>query len=327
MFAMRIELSTMTHDDKDVDNVHPLTILLPVLNGERWLSDSLESIRLQTFQDFEVLIIDDGCTDNSMLIARSMNFKSLRIIRGPQQGLGAALACGVLFSSSPFLARQDQDDLSAPDRLEKQMAYMAANPDCVIVGSWAQQIDEDGAQIRILRVPKTTRSINLRMNFDSPFIHTSVLLRRDAVLTAGNYRPSPKKILAEDYDLWSRMLPLGELHNIQKTLVSYRMNSQGITGTQGPSIRRSAIAIAIRNTEASLGKRLSDSDKQLYSLFFRGHTRINLNEAVRIYRILFLLLFRPGFPPPITGIYWRHWLAPLVWIVRAPRHAADPLDG
>jgi len=307
-------------------SIPAVSVLLPVLNGERWIAESLESLRHQTFKDFEILIIDDGCTDSSISIAQSSGLTSLRIVEGPQQGLGAALALGVSLALSPYVARQDQDDLSDPRRLEKQMAYMDTHPNCIIVGSWARLIDEQGTKMGMLKLPKKNKSIKLALNINSPFVHSSVFFRREAVLRAGNYRTSATALLAEDYDLWSRMTSLGDLHNIQEPLVSYRKNPKGITGTQGRAVSRSGCKIAILTTEATLGERLSDSDRQLFSFFFSRHRKISLAETRHLYRIILRLLLRSGVPPALRGITWRAWLAPLVWTVRAPRESTPLWD-
>lgn len=300
-----------------------MTVLLPVLNGERWIADSLESLRAQTFQDFEILLIDDGCTDRTISIALGLRLPSLRIIQGPRQGVGAALALGVMSSLSPLLARQDSDDLSNPRRLEKQVNYMAEHPNCVMVGSWAQTIDENGLVLGTIKQPKMSRNIKFAMNLNSPFVHTSVLLRKEAVIRAGNYRMSPIRILAEDYDLWSRMAHLGDFHNIQAELVSYRINLDGVTGTHGQALSRSGCEIALRTIDKNLGVRLSDADRQLFSLYFIRHRRISVVDAVRLYLILLRLVVKSGFPPPTQAITWRRWLAPLAWIVRSPKHAVS----
>lgn len=298
-----------------------MTVLLPVLNGERWIAECLESLRVQSNQDFEVLIVDDGCTDNTISIAQSIGLQALRIIQGPGRGAGAARALGVSCTNSPFIATQDADDLSDQYRIEKQMNHMRKHPDCVIVGSWAYRINETGSIIGTTKMPKNTKSIRFAMHFNSPFVHSSTMLRKEAVVRAGNYPQGTMKIYADDYDLWSRMAYLGELHNIQEELVSYRINSRGVTGTQGQELRRQACAIAIRTSEATLGRSLSETDRRLFSHFFGRSSRVKVVDAFRLYRIFLGLITRSGFPPPKHGMVWRGWLSPIVWIMRSPRNS------
>jgi glycosyltransferase involved in cell wall biosynthesis len=305
-----------------VPSVPAVTILLPVLNGEKWIEMSVNSLQNQSFQDFEILIIDDGCTDSTLDIVRNMRLPSIRVIRGQGHGVGAALALGVLSTSSPLIARQDADDISHARRLEKQVHYMGTHPQCVMTGTWAQKIDEDDKSLGLMKVPRNSKSIKLRLNFSSPFIHPSVMLRRDAVLKVGNYRAHPGNIFAEDYDLWTRMALIGEIHNIGEPLISYRINPSGVTGIHGAALSRSGTEIALHNTEVTLGESFDVRDKELFYLYFGDNKQITVKEAFRIYKLLFRLQSRSGFPPPLAGISPRSWLAPIARTVRASHRPA-----
>lgn len=304
--------------------VPAVTILLPVLNGAKWIEMSVNSLQNQTFQDFEILIIDDGCTDSTLDIIGRMGLPSIRIIRGQGQGVGAALSLGVLSTSSPLIARQDADDVSHARRLEKQVNYLRAHPQCVMTGTWAQKIDENGESLGLMKVPRGSKSIKLRQNFSSAFIHPSVMMRREAVLEVGNYQSRPGKIFAEDYDLWSRMVLIGETHNIDEPLISYRINPSGVTGIHGDALRRSGVEIALRNFEANFGESCSVQDKELFYSYFGDNRRINVRQALRIFKFLLRTQARSGFPPPLTGISPRSWLAPLARTFRAARRPALP---
>lgn len=307
-----------------IHNVPAVTVLLPVLNGEKWIEQSVKSLQDQTFKDFEILVIDDGCTDSTLDIIRDMRIASLRVISSLGRGVGAALALGVSSASSTLLARQDADDVSHPSRLEKQVRYMDAHPECVLSGTWANKIDGEGNGIGVMRVPRHSKAIKLRLNVNSPFIHPSVIMRREAVLQVGNYRSSSKKVFAEDFDLWSRMALMGETHNIQEPLISYRVNPNGITGSHGNALRRSGTDIALQNMEANLGESFDERDKQVFGSYFGANKRITFMEAARIYRTFFLLQSRSGFPAPRGGITWRSWLAPALRTIRASNGPTFP---
>lgn len=300
----------------EVDGIPEVTVVIPVLDCERWIEACVESICTQTFQDFEIFVIDDGCSDRTIEIVRGMGVDSLQVIPGPRRGAGAARALGICASSSPFIATQDGDDLSDPYRLEKQLEYMYRNPACVVVGSWARNISESGARKRIIKVPRSSRSLKFALNLGSPFIHSSTLLRREAVLQAGNYPAGATTVYADDYDLWSRMAPLGEFYNIQEPLVSYRTNGQGVTGMRGQILRQQASLIATRNTETFLEERLCDSDRILLGLVFHRYRRMRIGEALRLYKLRIRLLRKAGFPPPVRGITYRSWFAPFVWVAK-----------
>ena len=319
---VNIKSLSSTKDINSMPDDNPLiSILLPVRNGERWIGECLESIRSQTFTNYELLIVDDGCTDRTIPIALQMDMKNMRIISGPQRGLGAALAIGVNAARAPFVARQDQDDLSLPLRLEKQVSYMLNHTKCAVVGSWAQHVDEMGKNIRVQKTPESDRSIRFGLHILCPFIHSSVLLRTSAVLSAGNYRTANATVFAEDYDLWSRIAPYGQFHNIQEVLISYRVNLEGISMTQGRELRQSGSAIAIRNIENTLGVSLTKYDKEVVSFFFVAEGRATLRHGFSWYWLVLRILLRSGFPPPLRGLSWRAWARPFVWIFRSPRNS------
>jgi len=301
-----------------------VTVLLPVLNGQEWIFECLKSLVAQTFTDYEILIIDDGCTDSSIQIAEDMSLTAIRIIKGPKKGLGAALALGVNLIKSPFIARQDQDDFSNPQRLEKQVAYMNSHPECVIVGTNAFKVDELGLRYGTTKVPLDGKSIKLQLNLYNPFVHTSVLMRRESVLAAGNYHVREGMIFAEDYDLWSRMSHTGDFCNLREALVSYRSNPRGISEGNARELRTSACAIAVNNVNTSLGFSLTKYDSSLISSFYGRSSRISVRDALRLYGIMFRLFSKFGFPPPLHGFRLHDFLAPMVWVLRKP-HIPDRL--
>jgi glycosyltransferase involved in cell wall biosynthesis len=305
-------------------NVPAVTVLLPVLNGAKWIAQSLKSLHNQTFQDFEILVIDDGCTDSTLDIIRDMRITSLRVINGPGRGVGAALALGVSSAVSPLLARQDADDVSHPLRLEKQVRYMDANPECILSGTWANKIDGEGNYLGVMKVPRHSRAIKLRLNLNSPFIHPSVIMRRDAVLQVGNYRSSQDKIFSEDFDLWSRMALIGQMHNIHEPLISYRINPHGITGSHEAALRRSGSDIAIQNLEVTLDGDFGERERQAFRSYVCTNRRITVSEAMRIYKTYILIQSGFGFPPPLSAITWRSWLAPVVRTMRSSHRPTLP---
>lgn len=316
----------MNQGQSELKRVPLISVVLPALNAKRWIAEALESLRNQTFQDFEVLLIDDGSTDDTVAIAHGAGLESLRVMQGPRRGVGAARALGVASSSSMFIATQDADDISHPQRFEKQIAFMLSHPNCVVLGSKARLVDEQGGVVGIINVPEKNRSAAFTLNLKSPFVHTSVLMRRQAILRAGNYRAGPTKIFAEDYDLWTRIAQFGDLHNIQEPLVSYRINSISATGAYRQAALETGFSIAIRTTEVTLGKRLCKSDREIFSLFYRRHRRFRVSEVFRFYKLLVRLFISFGFPPPWREMTRRSWIAPAVLTVRAPRPLTSQSD-
>lgn len=113
-----------------------VTILMPVYNGERFLRQTIESILNQTFTDFEYLIIDDASTDTSRDIIRCFNDPRIRLVENVKNdGLIKTLNRGLALAQGEYIARQDQDDISHPTRIEKQFAFLNDNPEIVLLGT------------------------------------------------------------------------------------------------------------------------------------------------------------------------------------------------
>lgn len=299
-------------------NIGPLvTVLLPVLNGERWLGECLESLRTQTYQNLEVLLIDDGCTDNSLAIARASGIGRIRFRKGPGQGVAAALAFGVRESHSELIARQDADDVSMPSRIEEQVIFMTRNPEYVACGTWAIDIDEQGRQVRKVKLPKRNSSISLRMCFYSCFYHPSVMFRRSSVIAVGNYRSPTSDPYPEDYDLWSRLSEAGKLANLPRYLIKYRINTSGISRSFPLEIASSADQIAAENSARFLGvSELDDNQRAAISLFYRTSRPLSLKQFLLMTRWIVQLHFSADFLAIPGTFSWKFYASPFYhWII------------
>ncbi len=126
--------------------VPPISVYMPAYNVGLYVRQAVESILAQTFNDFEFIIIDDGSTDDTLAIVQELAARDsrLRVISRPNVGVAATANEAIGYCQGEFLARIDGDDVAMPARLEKQLAYMRANPQCVVVGSAVLLIDEAG---------------------------------------------------------------------------------------------------------------------------------------------------------------------------------------
>jgi glycosyltransferase involved in cell wall biosynthesis len=187
-----------------------VSVLLPFRNAAATLAAALDTIRVQSLQSFECLVIDNESTDNSARIAAALcrSDHRFRVLR--QSGdLVEALNAGVEHARAPYIARMDADDLAHPRRLERQLAWLTADPSLTIVSSLVagvpgQQL-RDGMH-RYLSWLNTLRSpdeIRNALFIESPLVHPSVMLSRDAVRSVGKYQHTSGP---EDYDLWLRLL-------------------------------------------------------------------------------------------------------------------------
>jgi glycosyltransferase involved in cell wall biosynthesis len=205
--------------------VPEVAVVLPVRNGERYLSQAIDSMVGQTFRDFELVVVDDGSTDGSAAIAAAVDDPRLRLVRQEPFGLVEALRRGLAESSAAVVARMDADDLSLPRRLEFQLE--ALRMDVGIVGCCVETIDGTGRATGSWLLPADDVSLRRRLLHRNPFAHGSVLFRREAVEAAGGYRHDYGA--NEDYDLWRRVAREWRLVAVPEVLYRYREHPDAVT--------------------------------------------------------------------------------------------------
>ena len=226
-----------------------VTVLMSVYNGEKYLSEAVESILAQTFRDFEFLIIDDGSTDSSpeMLSGYASRDSRVRIVRNDENvGLTRSLNKGLGLSRGEYIARMDADDVACPDRLACQVEYLDKKPDIAAVGAGIEIIDED-SQVIGRRLPKDN-SVFLKRNLilkNSVFAHSSVMFRREVVVQAGGYDDNYR--YAQDYDLWSRLGKKYEFGALERVLLKWRSVSSNISTSKRTEQLECMLDISKRN--------------------------------------------------------------------------------
>lgn len=202
-----------------------LSVAMSVYNGERFLDAAIESVLAQSFGDFEFLILDDGSTDATTRIIRGHAARDSRIrpLIRENRGLIASLNQLLEEARAPIVARMDADDICYPDRFAKQMAFLQANPDYGVVGSWTEDIDEFGRP----HVspghdhPVTHEDMLAAIAADTALLcHPVVTYRRDIVRVVGGYHRAYRHV--EDFDLWLRLAAVTRLGNLPERLIRYR---------------------------------------------------------------------------------------------------------
>ena len=231
-----------------------VSVVLPVWNAERFLAQAIESVLRQTFRSFELIVIDDGSTDRSGEIADGFARASPQVVtlHTEHRGIAHALNTGVAAAHSSYVARMDADDISDPSRLEKQIAFLEAHPECVAVGANVDVIDDDGEVIGAMRFPATHAGIvQALISGASPAVaHPAMVMRKSAVLAAGGYRE--EHVPSEDLDLWLRLIEFGEMANLSEPLLQYRRHL-GATGIRDGGRQRATTAIVRAAARARRG--------------------------------------------------------------------------
>jgi hypothetical protein len=203
--------------------VPAVSVVLPVYNGEPYLVEALNSILRQTFEDFELIAVDDASTDNSRSYLEEAARRDARvcIVDGPGRGLVDALNLGLARARGEFIARMDADDVSQSTRFAQQVEYLRANPQIAVVGSAITLIDATGKLIREIDYPLTPVEVDrFLIETGSALAHPAVMARRNALREVGGYRSLFQH--AEDYDLWLRLAEGHSLANLPDRLLRYR---------------------------------------------------------------------------------------------------------
>jgi len=236
-------------------NVTPplVSVILPVYNGKAYIRGAIQSILCQTFKDFELIVIDDGSTDDSAAIIDSFSDLRIRSFRQANQGLASTLNRGIALARGEYIARQDQDDLSGPKRLTLQIAFMESHPQCVLLGSWAQIMEGDRLVKRFHRHPVDDVTLRYQLLFNNPFVHSSILMRRSTLLQAGGYTTNPERQPPEDYELWSRLSRFGSIANIGALLLTYREVDGSMSRAVPSPFRGRLIMLCAENLAAVTG--------------------------------------------------------------------------
>ena len=201
-----------------------VSVLMPAFNAARYVAEAVESILNQTYSNFEFLIVDDGSTDDTPRILGRYADRDPRVhlVSRPNTGLVVALNEMLARARGEFIARMDADDIALPERFERQLAYLASHPECVMIGSRVFIIDPDGSPITVMGDALTHEEIDRAfMNGRGQMVyHPSVMIRKRALIEVGPYRREFET--AEDLDLFLRLAEIGRIENLPEPLLKYR---------------------------------------------------------------------------------------------------------
>jgi glycosyltransferase involved in cell wall biosynthesis len=208
------------------------SVLLSVYYKEKpeYLCLALDSIWNQTLQPYEIVIVKDGelTDDLKLILSEFSNDKPVKFIVNEQNmGLSYSLNRGLQACSCNWVARMDTDDICFPNRFEKQVQFLNDHPEIDILGSFATKINETGNEIELMKVPVEHKNI-YKYIWTNPFIHPSVMFKKDKILSSGGYNPN-SGIRMDDYELWFRCAKNKLIFaNLQVPLLYYRFFAESI---------------------------------------------------------------------------------------------------
>lgn len=226
----------------------PVTVIMSVHNGRRFLSAAVNSILHQTFRDFEFIIINDGSTEPVDDIIEGIFDSRIIYIKQRNVGLTRSLNRAIDMSHGEYVARMDSDDVSDATRLEKQLRQVEINPELDMVGTFFDIIGENDKLIRSRALLTDPLYRLWRLQFHNNYAHGSMMMKKSSVQRIGKYNVALK--YAQDYDLWRRLSGKCNTMIIPEALYRYRM------------VDDSAQA-SVRNYDEQLGAAITISNNSL----------------------------------------------------------------
>lgn len=218
------------------DRAPRISVVMGVYNGEAHLAEAVESILAQSYRDFEFIIIDDGSQDRSGAILAEYEDPRLRLVTQSNQGLTCSLNRAIGMARGEYIARMDADDVALPHRFARQIAFLEANPDVVLLGTGWRQVDLVQGKERNFLFPTEDEGLRHALAWGNPFCHSSVIMRADALARAGGYDESFRYV--QDYELWSRLAGEGKLANLPSILMQRRHYIGNTTSEMATQILR-----------------------------------------------------------------------------------------
>lgn len=243
-----------------------VSVVMPAYNAEKYIQEAIDSILNQTFTDFEFIIIDDGSTDRTVDIIKSYTDPRIRFYQNEQNmGVASTLNRGLDLSTGEYIARMDSDDISLPERFDKQVAYMDTNPGVAVVGAGIQLF---GAKHGKRLFSPDYERLKVDLLFGCCFAHPAVMMRSACF---GNekvqYDENFNKM--EDFDLWVRTAEIYEMASLQDVLLKYRIHPNQVTQAPSAENKQQLRKLKIRQM-AQLGIEPSENGFEEYIKYCLG---------------------------------------------------------
>lgn len=287
-----------------------ISVVMSVFNAQSYIQEAIESILTQTYENFELIIINDGSTDKSLELIESYkkNDNRIIIVSRENEGLIASLNLGCKLAQGKYIARMDADDVSSPDRFEQQVRFLEMNSEIGVCGSWCEVFGNHSLSHR-WKMPQCDEELRVRLLFSVPFAHPSIMMRKELLEQYGLFYKSKYKN-AEDYKFWLDLSQYTKFANIPKVLLRYRYLESSVSRqadleqddrfkTISSIFCKVLINLGIENTEKEnrlhftigLNKRIEKEDIDLSFLDSYLTKIINANKTASYFDERYLLKF------------------------------------
>lgn len=263
-----------------------ISVIMSVYNGELFLREALESVLNQSFQNFELIIIDDGSTDASVEILQSFSDERIRLIRQENIGLTKSLNKAIKMATGDYIARQDADDVSERNRFEKQVEVLDESPNVVLVSSLLRYISATGEGRTVTNRDFEPALIKwLLLFFNHIGGHSQVMYRREVAELLGGYNESYK--YSQDYDLWLRFSEVGDIIVLPEILLNWRFHANNISFVSANEQREFSLKTSARYIEKYSEQIVSEDDVRLLRNFWiQKDTTFSRGEILKVDELL-----------------------------------------
>lgn len=242
-----------------------ISVLMTTYNGASFIREGLDSVLSQTFQNFELLVVDDCSTDGTADILASYSDPRLRVLR-PERNMGVVRARNLGFSAcaGAYIAPLDHDDLAIPERLATESGFLDDNPEIALVASRVQVFGPNWGMPGYYAERTTPMLMRWLLHIINPLVYSSVMIRSDVVHRLGAYM-RPEYQYTDDFDLYHRILPIADIAYLDRVLTHYRVHAGNTTHSKASQMSANAVAILA----ASYRELLENDAERAASLIWR----------------------------------------------------------
>ncbi|MDI6883463.1 MAG: glycosyltransferase [Patescibacteria group bacterium] len=223
-----------------------VSIVIPTYNKAKHIKKAIGGVLSQTYQNLEVIVIDDGSTDNTQEVVKSFNDPRIIYIWQENKGPAAARNTGIKKTQGKYIAFLDSDDFWLKEKLEKQVRFLEENPEVGLLGSGCYQLDEKGEVIGEKIFPAENKVLQKILIKYNPFIQSSVILRKEVFDRMGKY--DENFLQSEDYELWLRIAKSHKIANLSEPLVKKRYYKESLL----PGKDKEQLSFALKAKEKAI---------------------------------------------------------------------------
>jgi glycosyltransferase involved in cell wall biosynthesis len=288
---------TIRNSQFEIRNSSPrVSVIVSTFNGEKYLPEALNSILNQTFDDFELIIVNDGSTDSTSKILGDLKDERLVLIENTVNlGIAASQNKAIAVARGEYVALQDHDDVSLPERLQLQVDFLDRHPEIALVSSSCCRIDEAGKTIEFIERPAGDMELKWGFLFGCPIFHTTVMLRRAVLDDDPAY--SEDYAFACDYELLSRVVAAHQVAQMANSLVRWRTHSDTTSVKRAAELQKEGMKVLRRNISDLVGREIDPgtwSGVELLLLMKAG-AEVNISAGEVTRATAFLLQLQEGF--------------------------------